>query len=79
MSDVEFSSLIEEWFFYVLLEDEGFMCAISMSPSFSDDGFDLIESEADDDAITSVGEFSRFDDPHVIIFFCFFLFLIKIS
>ena len=48
------------------MDDEGFGAAVEMAASFFEDAFDLVEGEADDDAVASIGEFSWFDDPDII-------------
>ena len=66
MSDVEFASVVEEWPLDVLLEDEGFHAAIDMLASLLYYAFYLLQSKADVDAIPSIGQFSRFDNPNII-------------
>lgn len=79
MPKIEFSLLIEERSFNILLNNEGFSGAVPMLTTFSKYCFYLIKTQADNYPVSSVCEFSGFHDPNVIKtgFFTFFLPLVK--
>jgi hypothetical protein len=82
VSDVELAFLVEEGAFDVLLQDVGFVGAVAVSPSAFEDGLDLVQGEADDDAVAAVGELARFDYPDVVgvvEFGCFFALVVVLE
>lgn len=66
MADVEFSALIEERLFDILLEDEGFGSAILVGASPLQNRFNFVQSEAHNYPVSSICQFSWLDDPNII-------------
>ncbi len=65
MAKVEFPSLVKQRPFYILLKDVGFVGPIIVLFFALEDGFDLVEVEAYNNTISSVGVFARLNDPSI--------------
>ena len=72
---VELSLLIEEGALDVLLHDEGLLTAVLMPSSPFEYVLDLLEGEADDDAVAPVGQLPWLHNPDVVRAFPLGLFL----
>lgn len=73
--DIEFPPLVQKRFLNILLQNEGLRCAIIMASSSLNDRFYLFESEANDDAVASIGELPWLTYPDIIVALLFALFL----
>lgn len=65
MTNIEFSSLIQEGFVKVWLDNESFRVSILMTLLVFNKFLNILQSETNVDAISSVCEFARFDDPNI--------------
>lgn len=66
MADIELSALVKKGLLNVFLENESFGSAILMGSSSFQDGLDFFESKADDNAVSSISQFSWFNNPDIV-------------
>ena len=64
-ADVKLSFLNQKGPFDIFLNYEGWIVAEWSAITILNDGFDLFKSAADLNSITTIGVFSRFDDPNI--------------
>ena len=76
MPDIELSSLIEERSIKVELNDECLNCAIFMLGLSFDDMVEFIDLINDSDAMSSISELTRFNNPYISHFTFFSSFLL---
>lgn len=65
MTNIEFPPLIEEWSFYVFLNDVGSFLFVVFLFAI-DDPTNLVQLIDNFDAFPPVGVLARFDDPHIL-------------